>query len=86
LAAGGTTTVSLVGSYAAANPMPSGFQLAGYPCTEQLVGAAAPPPVVVTGGGKTPGGPAGPAAGPQPGPDPKHDNSGPGKGKKGKKG
>jgi serine/threonine-protein kinase len=87
LAAGGTTTVSLVGSYQAGNPMPSGFLLAGHPCSEQLVGAAAPPPVV-TGGGKTPGGPgAGPAAGgPKPGKDPAHGNSGPGKGKKDKVG
>ncbi|GAA1026555.1 hypothetical protein GCM10009557_04690 [Virgisporangium ochraceum] len=87
LDAGATATVSLVGSYATGNPMPSGFELAGYPCTQQLVGAAAPPPVVVTGGEKTPGGPAaggpaGPAAGPKPGKDPAHGNSGPGKGKK----
>ncbi|GAA0943970.1 hypothetical protein GCM10009558_058940 [Virgisporangium aurantiacum] len=90
LAAGGMATVSLVGSYAAGNPMPTGFQLAGHKCTEQVVGAAAPPPTVAGGGG--PGaGPAGPAAGPA-GPanggpaagGPKEDksNSGPGKGKK----
>jgi hypothetical protein len=91
LAAGGTATVSLVGSYAAGNPMPSGFQLAGQKCTEQVVGAAAPPPTVAGGGGPA-GGPAGPAAGPGAGPGAggpaaggsKEDksNSGPGKGKK----
>jgi serine/threonine-protein kinase len=93
LAAGGTATVSLVGSYAAGNPMPSGFELAGQRCAEQLVGAAAPAPVVTnkqpanggpgTGaGGPAHGGPgAGPAGGPAAGGPGKEDkgNSGPGK-------
>jgi eukaryotic-like serine/threonine-protein kinase len=89
LAAGATATVSLVGSYSAGNPMPSGFELAGQPCSEQLVGAAAPQ---VGAGGPatgdhTPGGPAGgpapagPAAG---GPKAGHDKSGPGGGGKGR--
>lgn len=83
LAAGGTATVSLVGSYAAANPMPSGFQLAGQKCTEQVVGAAAPPPTVAGGGGPA-GGPPGPGGGGPAAGGPKEDksNSGPGKGKK----
>jgi hypothetical protein len=89
LAAGGTATVSLVGSYAAGNPMPSGFELAGERCTEQLVGAAAPAPTVTGnqpangGPGAGAGGPArgGPGAGPAAGGPVKPDkgNSGPGK-------
>jgi serine/threonine-protein kinase len=88
LAAGGTTTVSLVGSYAAGNPMPSGFELAGQRCTEELVGAAAPPQGVTAdeaaarepAGGPASGGPsAGPAADGQ-----KKDKSGPGSSNSGK--
>jgi hypothetical protein len=86
LVPGEAATVSLVGSYAAGNPMPRGFQLAGHRCDEQFVGAAAPPPAVTGGGaaggpagGPAPAGPGGPAVG---GPKEDKSNSGPGKGKK----
>jgi serine/threonine-protein kinase len=88
LAAGGATTVSLVGAYRAGNPMPSGFELAGRRCAEQLVGAAAPPPVVTNnqpahGGPAVGPAPAGPAADPG-GPKADSGNSGPGKKNKNK--
>jgi hypothetical protein len=86
LAVGASTKVSLVGAYAAGNPMPTSFELAGHPCVGQVVGAAAPP--AADGGGA--GGPAGAGPGPggggpaaKPGPD-SGSNSGPGSGNSGK--
>jgi hypothetical protein len=43
LAADGSATLSLVGTYSGANPMPTGFWLNGRPCGQLLVGIAAPP-------------------------------------------
>jgi serine/threonine-protein kinase len=84
LASGAAATVSLVGQYAAGNPLPTAFELAGHPCVGQLVGAAAPPPVAGgdsnAGSGAGSGSNADSNSGRGPGPGK------PGKGKKGKGG
>jgi hypothetical protein len=81
LMAGEAARVSLVGTYATGNPMPTAFALAGHPCEGQVVGAAAPPVVVGGGGAGGPdGGGPGPGAGPAPPADSDSDNSGPGSG------
>jgi serine/threonine-protein kinase len=79
LDAGTSATVSLVGAYAAGNPMPTAFKLAGNECAGHLVGAAAPPAVRAPEpppAGPEVGGPAGPKGGGPPGGNSGKGNSG----------
>jgi len=79
-AGGGALALTLVGSYAGANPMPTAFALNGMTCQVLVSGLAAPVDTSVQAGGPGAGGGGG---GGNSGPGGGGSNSGPGKGEDG---